>query len=75
MASPSTVITLGYGSFGSVNLVPTLGYGISQVQVLPLAGYVARNRDMGWTAKDRDMGWVADKRDMGWVAPDRKDAE
>lgn len=28
MASPSTVITLGYGSFGSVNLVPTLGYGI-----------------------------------------------
>lgn len=27
MASPSTVITLGYGSFGSVNLVTTLGYG------------------------------------------------
>lgn len=27
MASPSTVITLGYGSFGSVNLLPTLGYG------------------------------------------------
>lgn len=28
MASPSTVITLGYGSFGSVNLLPTLGYGV-----------------------------------------------
>lgn len=27
MSSPSTVITLGYGSFGSVNLIPTLGYG------------------------------------------------
>ncbi len=24
--TPSTVITLGYGSFGSVNLIPTLGY-------------------------------------------------
>lgn len=27
MASPSTVLTLGYGTFGDVNLVPTLGYG------------------------------------------------
>jgi hypothetical protein len=30
MASPSTVITLGFGSFGSVNLLPTLGYGIGE---------------------------------------------
>lgn len=29
MASPSTIITLGYGSFGSVNLLVTLGYGIA----------------------------------------------
>lgn len=28
MASISTIVTLGYGSFGSVNLLPTLGYGI-----------------------------------------------
>jgi hypothetical protein len=34
MASPSTVITLGYGSFGSVNLVPTLGYGISTAVIV-----------------------------------------
>lgn len=27
MSSPSTILTLGYGSFGSVNLLPTLGYG------------------------------------------------
>ena len=27
MASPSTVITLGFGSFGSVSLLPTLGFG------------------------------------------------
>lgn len=34
MASPSTVITLGFGSFGSVNLVPTLGYGSEESVVL-----------------------------------------
>lgn len=28
MASPSTVLTHGFGSWGSVNLLPTLGYGI-----------------------------------------------
>lgn len=30
-ASPSTVITMGLGSFGSANLLPTLGYGIASV--------------------------------------------
>lgn len=28
MASIATVVTRGFGSFGSVNLLPTLGYGI-----------------------------------------------
>jgi len=36
MSSPSTVITLGYGSFGSVNLVPTLGYSVSQLVYGPI---------------------------------------
>lgn len=27
MASPSSVLTLGFGPWGSVNLLPTLGYG------------------------------------------------
>ena len=29
MASPSTVISEGFGSWGSVNLLPTLGFGIN----------------------------------------------
>lgn len=29
MASPSSVLTMGLGAWGSVNLIPTLGYGIS----------------------------------------------
>ena len=31
MASPSTVITMGLGSFGSSSLLLTLGYGASSV--------------------------------------------
>lgn len=30
MASIATVVTMGFGSFGSVNLLPTIGYGISE---------------------------------------------
>lgn len=33
MASIATVVTMGYGSFGSVNLIPTLGYGIGAAVV------------------------------------------
>ena len=32
-ASPSSVLTLGYGDWGSVNLVPTLGYGAAEEAV------------------------------------------
>lgn len=28
MGSIATIVTLGYGSFGSVNLLPTLGYSL-----------------------------------------------
>jgi hypothetical protein len=31
MASIATVVTMGFGSFGSVNLVPTLGFGVGAV--------------------------------------------
>lgn len=36
MASASTVLTLGYGTFGDVNLVPTLGYGPSSDPSAPV---------------------------------------
>ena len=39
MASPSTVITLGYGSYGSAALVPTLGYGIGAAAIDYGVGY------------------------------------
>lgn len=30
--SVATVVTMGYGTFGSVNLLPTIGYSIQNVQ-------------------------------------------
>lgn len=54
MASPSTVLSQGFGSWGSVHLLPTLGFGIgasiagidrpcvSTVAHMPSASTVAR---------------------------------
>lgn len=40
MASPSTVVTMGFGAgFGSVNLIPTLGFGIGVAALEPLQAY------------------------------------
>ena len=34
MATPSTVLTQGFGSWGNVNLLPTLGFGIGEALIL-----------------------------------------
>lgn len=39
MASISTVVTMGYGTFGLVNLLPTIGYGI-QASVVESTLYI-----------------------------------
>lgn len=39
MASPSTVLTRGYGDWSSVNLLPTLGYGIGEVIIPDHTGF------------------------------------
>ena len=39
MASPSTVLSRGYGSWGSVNLLPTRGYGIGVSSPITLVGH------------------------------------
>ncbi len=38
MPSPSSVLTLGYGAWGSVNDLPTLGFGFGSVVSPPPAG-------------------------------------
>lgn len=60
MASISTVVTMGYGSFGSVNLVPTLGYGQAEAAVgidRPCLSFVRRDRNIV-TLERRDRNTV-----------------
>lgn len=35
MGSPSTVLSLGFGGWGNVHLLPTLGFGIGTVTASP----------------------------------------
>lgn len=35
MASPSTVLTRGLGSWGDVNLMVTHGFGVAAIQLVP----------------------------------------
>lgn len=65
-ASVSSVTLMGYGNgtfAGSVNLLPTLGYGIG-------AAVVVQPVD-GWTAKTRLRHWIASTRTRLWIARER----
>jgi hypothetical protein len=43
MGTIHTVVTMGFGSFGSVNLLPTIGYNIGpEIAVAPLTGIELR---------------------------------
>lgn len=69
MASPSTVITLGYGTFGSADLLVTCGYGVGTPVVAAGGGrrFAAAGRpDGSFTAAGRSDG--------SFAATGRKDA-
>ena len=76
MASPSTVITLGYGTFGSVNLVPTLGYGSSAVIAVggpyffQAAAWFAAGADEGsiYAAGAEKGSWFGSGAEEGQIA-------
>lgn len=44
-ASIATVVTMGFGSFGSVNLLPTLGYGIGVAVTTRPAFYIPHSTE------------------------------
>lgn len=50
MSSPSTVLTLGFGSWGSVNLLPTIGYGVgAAAEVFPNLAFTLDNERLEFT--------------------------
>jgi hypothetical protein len=65
MASPSTVLTRGYGSWGTVNALPTLGYGIS-------ADVATVHTATGtWEVPARTGTWQVPARAGTWEVPSR----
>lgn len=71
MASPSTVITLGFGSFGSVNLLPTLGYGVFALALLMPDAVWVSGRSLTWE-ESREIVWVS-ASPVGWKDKTRDD--
>jgi hypothetical protein len=58
----ATVVTLGYGSFGSVNAVVTLGYSIGEAEVSSLVRITTKSGDlMSVRANSGDLMSVATK--------------
>ena len=58
--SIATVVTRGYGSFGSVNKLPTWGYSIGAAAAASYSG--------GWIAETRHKVLIAETRSRVWIA-------
>lgn len=70
MASPSTVITFGYGSFGSVNLVPTLGFAAAEPEQITIVDAwlpIVNDRNWQWNRLPQS-NWEPVVNDRNWSA-------
>jgi hypothetical protein len=71
MGSIATIITLGFGSFGSPGEVVTLGYAIGEAVVPPVSPTPTGRRCSDWTYPDRTATWDNDPRPATWESPSR----
>lgn len=66
--SVGTILTLGYGSFGTVNLLPMLGYGVSiappDAPIIPGGGAITKRKY--WQKRPR-YWW---EKDDTYIPPD-----
>jgi len=64
--SVGRILTLGFGSFGGVRYLPTLGYGTSAVVVVigePTKGWMIARRGTEWVIAKKTPTWLTPKRD------------
>lgn len=71
MASIATVVTMGYGSFGSINLLPTLGYGIDELTVGISAEFTPSVRRGHFTPPERKGHFTPAVRRAHFTAAER----
>lgn len=61
--SPSSVLTMGLGSWGSVNLLTTLGLGIgAETAVTPTLVFTLPERSLQFTLPERSMMFTLPER-------------
>lgn len=64
---------MGLGSWGSVNLIPTLGFGIGAAvsEGTPTETYTARPRGVVFSTDKRGQVWGGRDREIVWSTEDR----
>ena len=74
IGSPSSVLTMGLGLWGSPSLLVTLGYGTETVVptgVTPDIKFALPNRSMNCTLSSRAMQFALPKRNLNTTARQR----
>jgi len=68
--SPSSVITMGYGTWGSPGLVLTLGYGIGAAAVVNAGRceFTVSDQRIDWRAEPSVIGYTAAEQRIDWRA-------
>ena len=68
--SPSAIISMGYGSWGSTGLVLTLGYGIGAAAAIRAGRieYTAESQRIDWRAEPGVVGYTAADQRIDWRA-------
>ena len=68
--SPSSVLTMGYGAWGSTGLVLTLGYGIGAAAVIRAGRieYTVADQRIDWRAEPGIVGYLATGQRIDWRA-------
>jgi hypothetical protein len=70
--SPSAVLTMGLGSWGSSGLLLSLGFGIDEGEEgTPVDGWQAPARSVIWRAPARSVIWQSPERGVIWEAEER----
>jgi hypothetical protein len=68
--SPSSVLTMGYGTWGSTGLVLTLGYGIGATAVVQAGRceFTVSDQRIDWRAESSVIGYTAAEQRIDWRA-------
>ena len=69
----SPILTQGIGVFGSVNLMPTLGFTSVEVAVPTVAGIEFRAGDsrLHWSSGSNRLHWTAGDNRLHWTSEEQ----